>query len=524
MLIQSRLVRRKSVTKIMSKRRLDITLQTLLVLLGALATVGDIFAQPTIEWTTAVNFGQRDWATDVVSIGTDGYFVIGITGDHKDGGDPADTTASIFKLSSGGELVWRIVLNDYVGSIYPRKVVRSMQDDILFIGGEQSRGSEAAPEYRRTAVSIVALTPTGNILWSKETPFEGISAGRSTADGGATFIVRGETSEAENPYMFTISQEGFVTRSWPIDLPTGYSVSDFQSNGNSYIVTGTASIRDAAGNSTGSTAFVMMMDEHGNRMWEQHFQPEAYTRAGRVTATPKGAYLVAGSVSSGFDISNGFAAEVDAEGNINWETVFSPDAPQEGRSILWGINSSRTTYTLVGHDFPVQGGNSSDILILSYDKRNETTEFIRLGDDRIETVADVEDVGGQELILVGEQYTVAWTTADSNTSDIFVAKLSIHAPTHAEQQESRITEKCCSLFPSPASNETTILLTVEAASSVGLALFDSRGRLIRHYSPISVSPGTHALPLSTAHLEQGVYFIHVQLTGGTTVLALAVLR
>jgi hypothetical protein len=65
------------------------------------------------------------------------------------------------------------------------------------------------------------------------------------------------------------------------------------------------------------------------------------------------------------------------------------------------------------------------------------------------------------------------------------------------------------VFPNPVQDRMLLELELQHAANVQLELFDNLGHRVQRYSERHLAPGTHRLELPTAHLPNGIYYLHL---------------
>jgi len=67
-----------------------------------------------------------------------------------------------------------------------------------------------------------------------------------------------------------------------------------------------------------------------------------------------------------------------------------------------------------------------------------------------------------------------------------------------------------SIYPNPASNETTILFSLEQAGKASLKVFDMNGRLVKLIAEGEMEGGAHEIEWNAGEMEAGVYVVQFQ--------------
>jgi uncharacterized protein YukE len=80
-----------------------------------------------------------------------------------------------------------------------------------------------------------------------------------------------------------------------------------------------------------------------------------------------------------------------------------------------------------------------------------------------------------------------------------------------------------SLSPNPATAEgTNLLLTLQAATTIGVTISDRAGNVISEIAQAEYAPGLHSILISTANMQPGMYYVRLVSGGHVQTLKLMV--
>ncbi|HDR06214.1 MAG TPA: T9SS type A sorting domain-containing protein [Candidatus Coatesbacteria bacterium] len=146
-------------------------------------------------------------------------------------------------------------------------------------------------------------------------------------------------------------------------------------------------------------------------------------------------------------------------------------------------------------------------------------------------------MGAPELVssLIGSNRTVSLSSGprgdlhliyaystDELDWDIYYRYDAVRRGGGAAGDESRIALQY--VLPNPASDGATVSLLLPSAGEVEVALYDTAGRRVGTVFSGGLAAGRHELPVDTAGLRSGTYFIRAAVDGGSDSVPLVVVR
>jgi hypothetical protein len=130
-----------------------------------------------------------------------------------------------------------------------------------------------------------------------------------------------------------------------------------------------------------------------------------------------------------------------------------------------------------------------------------TTSSFNPDDDEWETdVIDISEYAGNDEVLF------KFSAESGYGNNLFVDNIRISSPVAIENNglAGGIT-----VFPNPASAYTTVELSLLYSNTLTVNITDVTGKNVSALGTKNLNAGTHILPIQTANLADGIYFIHI---------------
>lgn len=89
---------------------------------------------------------------------------------------------------------------------------------------------------------------------------------------------------------------------------------------------------------------------------------------------------------------------------------------------------------------------------------------------------------------------------------------------------SRLSGKMISVYPNPASEETTLSINAENASELNITVYDVTGKLVVPVINQSIAAGANNLTINTGALNTGIYFLRIASENRTETVKLVILK
>jgi hypothetical protein len=266
-----------------------------------------------VVWGKIFGGKHVDMAHAVQQTSDGGYIVAGDT--HSSGSGNGDLY--IMKLDPQGSMIWERTFGGE--SLDGAESVRQTSDGgYIVAGGTRSFGSGKGDAY------ILKLDQKGDKVWEKTfggKEWDDAHAIRQTSDGG--YIVAGGTrsfgSGKGDAYILKLDQKG--AKVWEKTFKGNGSADTLsiqQTSDGEYIAAG----RTYSFSSGKGEAYILKLDEKGNRLWEKTFEGKGRCVTRCVQQTADGGYILVGQTSSmKADEGEAYILKLDEKGNRVWEKM-----------------------------------------------------------------------------------------------------------------------------------------------------------------------------------------------------------
>jgi len=317
----------------------------ILVALFAISFVSSTNAE-TKTWSRTYDFlpgalsGRNDYATTVIPIINSGGYLI------------AGNSSSLECCTRD---VWLMTLNQN-GSIISQRQYDAGQDDFISSIEKISDGYVlTGGSFRNHAQDawIMKVDHVGNIMWQKfmgsDDPDQ-FNRVKQTSDRG--FIVLGQTGSTPNKnsaiWLVKLNETGEIV--WQKSYDAG--------NSSAYY-----SLALAPGGFiiAGPNFSVIRFDNSGNILWAKSYGGPKYDQAFAVVQAPQEGFIMTGStVSFGKGARNLWIVRIDASGKILWQKVIGLSGVQDGQAI---IRTNDGGNIIAGRTDSIGAGGSDGLLV-----------------------------------------------------------------------------------------------------------------------------------------------------------------
>lgn len=351
-----------------------------------------------VVWEAAIDTGHREDAVSVCQTADGGYAAVGTWSAPPGGGVSA---AWLFKTDNSGDLLWDVDFGNSEPQIANH--ISVTQAGGFIIAARTGRfGAGDADAW------LIETDANGNVIWQNTygtaEANEVANCVQQTADGG--YIMVGERGDGVEMDALLIKTDSQGAVSWERSFggplgDSGIYVSETGDGG--FAIAGQTDYDLCDADMWDSKAWLLKVDEAGNKEWERSFGSDGYFEsASFVQQAPDGGYVVIGGRVEGEQPCTLDAADIhfwflktDWDGNLMWER--SVDIPRVG----WGAQHGAVTADggLVGV------GTSADMNELDAD-----VALVKLAPGR---PPDTEIISCD---VAGASASIAWTGTDDTTS------------------------------------------------------------------------------------------------------------
>ncbi len=312
---------------------------------------------PPIAWQKSIGGSGFEGASSIKQT-ADGGYIMASASNSNDGDVPGNhgwVDVFVVKLSSTGGIQWA---KNYGGTDYDdvASIIQTSDGGYIFIGFTQSINGDVVGNHGQGDIWLVKLNDVGTIQWQKCLGGNNVEIGLSvnqTADGG--YIISGATDSNDGDVSGNHDPLGIQPDIWIAKLDNTGNVqwqkclggtedeyaSVKQVSDGGYIVCGSTNSTDGdvIGNH-GSDIWVVKLNSGGNLQWQKCLGGSGYDDANSIEETSDGAYVLAGSISSGDgdvtgDHSSGdiWIVKINNSGDILWQKFYGGSGSDNAGSI-----------------------------------------------------------------------------------------------------------------------------------------------------------------------------------------------
>lgn len=421
-----------------------------------------------VIWSRILGEGQFDFANDVVALPDNGFITIGSAG-HKTTLDLGMSTGTmnsvITRFDRDGHVVWQknFGRNDDDELLSIRKI-----NDSTFLACGYTYIYPFEGMHGAHDAFIMKFNSRGDILWQKNyggTNSEVALAVEPTPDGGCIFNGFARSSDGDvvgyvepvhggspypggptyyfNMWVVKLNASGAIEWSKCYAHPTGqgsYKGTDIRTAGNNagYFISGHRSYDKYPQNLY--DAFVMKIDNAGNKLWEKQFHHENYQHViEAMITTGNNEPIVVGRAGDGSGTDTAFhgdhgsldvwVAKLDNNGNVLWQNFFGGNDMDMGHRILpakdggylIAAEAHSGNGNVTGHHHPY----FADAWLLKIDDSGQLQWQKIVAGRNMEILQGLAELPDGNIITAGtSQYTGLGTNTDINgPMDAFIAKV-----------------------------------------------------------------------------------------------------
>jgi hypothetical protein len=338
-----------------------------------------------IQWSKAFGGSKID-AFSAFTATPDGAYVVAATSGSNDGdvtGNHGMNDMWVYKIDRSGNILWQKSIggtDDDEGW----SVITTSDNNYLVAGNTNSNDGKVGGNHGQQDILLVKLNGSGNIVWQKSLggsalEFIVFSSIIATSDGG--FLLLGNTNSNDGDVSGNHGDLDF----WLVKLNAsgniiwqktyGGSADDVSmslaaaSDGGYLLIGGTNSNDgDVSGNHGGGDAWVVKVDESGNKIWQKTLGGSKNDILYLAKPIPSGGYIFSGQTSSPNDGDikgwhgdlDAWVVKLDATGNLIWQKPLGSSQYEDDYSIIPTSDGGYLVGALSnGNDGDVSGNHGS---------------------------------------------------------------------------------------------------------------------------------------------------------------------
>ena len=304
-------------------------------------------------WDKTFGGGGIDWAYEVISDGSGGYVLAGATDGTMNRED-----MSLVKVDGSGNLIWSKTFGGS-GFDWAYSIISDGSGGYVLAGITGSKGAGNSDMW------LVKVDGSGNLIWDKTFGGSSSDwAYDIISDGSGGYVLAGVTGSkgAGSSDMWLVKVDGSGNLIW--DKTFGGSddeearsvVSD---GAGGYVLAGWTRSKGAGRRDM----WLVKVDGSGNLIWDKTFGGSDDEEARSVVSDGAGTYVLAGwTRSKGAGRDDMWLVKVDGSGNLIWDKTFGGSDDEEARSV---VSDGAGGYTLAGFTTSKGAGNS-DMWLVKY--------------------------------------------------------------------------------------------------------------------------------------------------------------
>lgn len=244
-----------------------------------------------ISWSKLLGGSANDETHSIAATSDGGYFMVGNTpsGDGDISSAKGFDDAWVVKVNANGNKLWSKVFGG-AGTDIAWSVIATADGGCIFAGSTSSNDGDVSGNRGRIDGWLVKLDLSGNIQWSKlfgGQEAEGFRSIIATPGGG--YVLAGNTNSTDG---------------------------------------------DAVGNNGFNNAWIVKVDESGNKLWSKvavASEPLA-KQINAATATADGGYIMVGNTTS--RLLDAWVVKVDANGTHQWSKAYGGTDWDDTKSVI----------------------------------------------------------------------------------------------------------------------------------------------------------------------------------------------
>jgi hypothetical protein len=353
------------------------------------------------EWEKTFGGGSSDWARSIIQTSDSGYVLAGHTLSYSVGED-----AYVVKIDNNGQEMWSKTFGG-VGNDAAHSIIQTSDSGYILVGKTMSSYSVG-----RDDVYIVKIDNNGEKMWKEI--FGGVG------DDGAYSIIQTSNgyvlSGYANPYGsdgngYVVKTNNYGEIMWDKTyggLHVEFINSIIKTSDGGYVLAGSTKSQ-SAGN---YDVYIVKTDSYGGKIWEKKFGGIGYDEAKSIIQTSDG-YVFAGYTwSSGAGGYDAYVMKIDNNGEKIWEKTFGGVSYEGANSII----QTSDGYVFAGRTSSYGAGNS-DAYVVKIDNNGKEMWSKTFGGVRQEVANSIIQTSDGSYVLAG------WTHSyGAGSNDAYVVK------------------------------------------------------------------------------------------------------
>ncbi len=274
---------------------------------------------PDFSWDYTIQNGESDWANSVIQAEDGGYLVIGNSSSFSPN---EQANLYLHKINAEAEFEWEVALG---GDLHYYSGLHGIQaeDGGYVITGQRHEGIGGSSD-----LALMKISANGQGIWEQVFGNPNIteygSYVQQTADGG--YIVTGTSYAEQFDHVLVLKTDTNGNEIWANVYLGHHGESIRQTSDGGYILVG-----DVSGQN--SDVQILRLDPNGNVIRQDIFGGGSFDHAYSMVLTDEDHCVVTGSSQTGGDPSRVWLFEVDLDGQMVWECLYSELDLNEGCTV-----------------------------------------------------------------------------------------------------------------------------------------------------------------------------------------------
>ncbi len=428
-----------------------------------------------------------------------GIFLAGSTDSYG-----ANRDGWILKINSHGEAEWEGVVDARPTASNSIWGIVSLQDGgCIVVGTHYPQGSDWY--FDNSTAYYARIDRSGAVLWVKDldTPFEN---NHSIAEGiiessDHHFIIFGRAkNDRLDQFYVKIDDDGNIVWSDYFNLPDVdfTPIAGIPLNDGSCVFLGNNS-----GMEDGTDVYLQKINIDGDILWSKGYNSEKGIELGGFARSVNGDFMVAGYsqwyVDTNTPVITPTFIKFSSDGIIQWEKnpIYDTTRDPEPYCIL---ALSDGGFLISGDAFLINSDQAFDVLLMKIDDEGEIGWIKNYGAKNYEFAGSILEYSPDEIFLWGNSQP---RPPFYNLQGLLIKTDEQGELTSISSENKNINEEGTFIFPNPASNEISIILSPEPTHVIYWTLFDITGRIIKRGN----EPSAPTFNIKTSDLQSGTYFI-----------------
>ena len=473
-----------------------------------LVFVGEVVAQPSIQWQKALGGSEYESARSVLQT-IDGGFIATGEAESTDGdvvGNHGGTDIWVVKLDSTGIVKWK---KAYGGSDneWANAIQQTSDNGFVVAGFTESNDGDVSGNHGDKDLWILKLDSEGVILWQKTlggSYWEEAWSVKQTTDDGFILIGRANSIDGDvtgnngslDYWVVKLNSSGNLE--WQKSLggsgfDRGYAVSQTDDGG--YIVVGESDSQDGDINTPlgSSDYWVVKLNFEGKIEWEKSLGGTNLDRGNDIQQTRDGGFIVFGqSGSTNGDVTENhgvydcWAVKLSPNGTIEWQKALGGSSYEFGQSIKQTLDGGFILlgFTTSNDGDVVNNDGGADMWVVKLTEDGVLEWQKTLGGTSAERGFSIQQSIDGGYIVAGDTGSNDGDVSENHgQNDFWIVKLSPESTSTSD-----LSAQHLQIYPNPAQNTISILsaevLTKKENStgvqSLSIQITDLLGRVLSH--------------------------------------------